>query len=776
MRHSIGRARLSALMGGAALIALATPAFAQTAAVTAAGAAADQGGWLDEVVVTATKRETNLQSTPIAISVVNAQVMEDRHVQSMLDLGDGAVPGLRVATFEARQSALTVGIRGIVPLDANQPAREQGVGVYVDGVYLGRQHGLNAALLDVDRIEVLKGPQGTLFGRNTEGGAVSFVTKRPTGEGGLRASAGIGNYGAYNADAHLDLPAFGDFAVKLDGVLQYRGATVDNPLPGQTGWNYYDRRGAKATVSWKPTDTFTALYTYDVGKDSNSPFYSQLVNYNPLGRTVVAPGATICSTCIAPLPPLVQVSSDRMDNADIGVPQQPSVDKTFGHSLHLNWQASPNIELRSITAYREVEVEQWDNSGGAHRIPAFAPNANFSRYSLAGLWQHQFSQEFQAVGSLANLDYVAGLYYFDEKVSDDAATPSTNRWNATGDGYTINDPTPTIRGRRSTDRASKAYSTSYAVYGQATYTPPSLDKLHLTVGGRYTHDDKSGLLYIVNNAPTNFTFEEKNDRFDPLVTVAYDATPDINLYAKYATGYRAGGASSRSLTYRSFGPEEVKSYEIGAKTELFDHRLRLNAAAYIMDRTGSQIDFSLVTPQPNGSTRNTLETINAPGTTKIRGIELEGILRVTEGLTLTGAYAYTYTKIPPTVNPFSGVVQPVFIVFTPKNAASASVDYSRPMGDMTVKLHLDANYAQATQTFDQFALKADSSFIVNGRVSLADIDLGQSNGNLTLSLWSRNLLDEEHIYRRDPSNQATLGDYANFNEPRTYGIEASMRF
>lgn len=776
MRHSIGRARLSALMSGAALIALATPAFAQTAAVTAAGAADQGGGWLDEVVVTATKRETNLQSTPIAISVVNAQVMEDRHVQSMLDLGDGAVPGLRVATFEARQSALTVGIRGIVPLDANQPAREQGVGVYVDGVYLGRQHGLNAALLDVDRIEVLKGPQGTLFGRNTEGGAVSFVTKRPTGEGGLRASAGIGNYGAYNADAHLDLPAFGDFAVKLDGVLQYRGATVDNPLPGQTGWNYYDRRGAKATVSWKPTDTFTALYTYDVGKDSNSPFYSQLVNYNPLGRTVVAPGATICSTCIAPLPPLVQVSSDRMDNADIGVPQQPSVDKTFGHSLHLNWQASPNIELRSITAYREVEVEQWDNSGGAHRIPAFAPNANFSRYSLAGLWQHQFSQEFQAVGSIANLDYVAGLYYFDEKVSDDAATPSTNRWNATGDGYTINDPTPTIRGHRSTDRASKAYSTSYAVYGQATYTPPSLDKLHLTVGGRYTHDDKSGLLYIVNNAPTNFTFEEKNDRFDPLVTLAYDATPDINLYAKYATGYRAGGASSRSLTYRSFGPEEVKSYEIGAKTELFDHRLRLNAAAYIMDRTGSQIDFSLVTPQPNGSTRNTLETINAPGTTKIRGVELEAILRVTEGLTVSGAYAYTYTKIPPTVNPFSGVVQPVFIVFTPKNAASAAVDYARPMGDMTVKLHLDANYADATQTFDQFALKADSSFIVNGRVSLADIDLGQSNGSLTLSLWSRNLLDEEHIYRRDPSNQATLGDYANFNEPRTYGIEASMRF
>src|SRR6185312_11125095 len=116
-------------------------------------------------------------------------------IQSLLDLADGAVPGLRVATFEARQSALTIGIRGIVPLDANQPAREQGVGVYIDGVYLGRQHGLNAALFDVERIEVLKGPQGTLFGRNTEGGALSIVTKAPTGIFEGRATAGVSNYG-----------------------------------------------------------------------------------------------------------------------------------------------------------------------------------------------------------------------------------------------------------------------------------------------------------------------------------------------------------------------------------------------------------------------------------------------------------------------------------------------------------------------------------------------------------------------------------------------------
>ena len=137
-------------------------------AVHADAADADSGTELESVIITATKRETNLQTTPVAVSVVGAQATEDRHVESLLNLSDG-LPSLRVATFEARQSALTIGIRGIVPFDANQTARDQGVGVYIDGVYLGRQQGLNAALFDVERIEVLRGPQGTLFGRNAEG-------------------------------------------------------------------------------------------------------------------------------------------------------------------------------------------------------------------------------------------------------------------------------------------------------------------------------------------------------------------------------------------------------------------------------------------------------------------------------------------------------------------------------------------------------------------------------------------------------------------------------
>ena len=757
------------LSAAIAVAAAASPVLAQTIVAPEPPAEEPITG-LSDVIVTATKRETNLQDTPISISVVNAEALTDRHVQSLLDLGDGSVPGLRITTFEARQSALTIGIRGIVPNDANQPAREQGVGVYVDGVYLGRQHGLGAALLDIERVEVLKGPQGTLFGRNTEGGALSLVTRKPKGEFGMRAVAGIGNLDSYNSELHVDFPAIGDFAIKVDGVISAQGPVTSNILPGAEGFGQYDSRGIRAQVRWTPTEAFTATLAADMGKDKNTPFYSQLLNFNPNGLTVVPfTAASVPAGSIRGLSPLVQVAGeDRMTVADIGVPQQWNVDDTRGADLHMSFRPNDALEIRSITAYREVDVDQWDNIAGAHRPPVVGPNGNFSRYSLAGFWQHQFSQELQFVGSLGDrLDYVGGLYYFKETVSDDAATPTTNRWNADGTGYTILDPTPTIRGFRFIDRASTAHSESKAIYGQATWTPDVLsDTLHLTVGGRYTWDDKDGVLSTVNNLPTNFTFATSVDRFDPLVTLAYEPTEHINLYAKYSTGYRAGGASSRSLTYRSFDPEEVKAYEIGLKSDLFDNRVRLNAAIYAMDRTDSQIDFSLIT-----GTRNTLETVNAPGTTKIRGLELEGQFQATSNLRLAASYAYTDAKIPDTINPFNGLVQKVFIAFTPENAASVSADWESPLRSATFKAHIDANYADASHSFEQFEIKNDSSFIVNARVSVADIYTTQGGPQLEVALWSRNLLDETYVYRRDPSNRATLGDYGNFNMPRTFGIE-----
>lgn len=267
-------ALVAALLGAPTLASAAASSDAEVAAAEDAAQSTDTG--LTEIVVTATKRETNLQQTPISISVMGAETIKERKVQSLLDLADGGVPSLRVATFEARQSALTIGIRGIVPLDANQPAREQGV-----GVYLGRQHGLNAGLFDVERVEVLKGPQGTLFGRNTEGGALSIVSKAPAGEFGGRVEGSIGNIGSRSGALHLNLPEMAGFSIKLDGVYQHQDAVTANPLPDQAGWGYFDRQGLRAAVRWAPVDGITNDFSFDVSKDENTPFYSQLLNFNP---------------------------------------------------------------------------------------------------------------------------------------------------------------------------------------------------------------------------------------------------------------------------------------------------------------------------------------------------------------------------------------------------------------------------------------------------------------------------------------------------------------
>ena len=289
-----------------------------------------------------------------------------------------------------------------------------------------------------------------------------------------------------------------------------------------------------------------------------------------------------------------------------------------------------------------------------------------------------------------------------------------------------------------------------------------------------------------------------------MVTLAYDVDRDVHVYAKYATGYRAGGASSRTINYQPFDPESVKSYEVGLKTDFWDRRARFNLTGYIMDRRDSQVDINSFL-YLGSSTYNNLETINLPGNAKIRGIEADLTVRPVDGLTLNASYAYTYTKLPLTpitytarnaagaVTDQTTVPQQFYIVFTPRNAASGSIDYVVPVaGDTRLKFHLDGNYAQSTQTFDAYATRNDASLIFNGRLSLTGIDTGAVGQRLTIGVWGRNLFDRQYVYRRDPTQalpgapSATnvrsgsianvLGEYGNFNMPRTYGLDASISF
>ncbi len=799
------------------LAAVLASAVAMPALAADADAADDNGSGLEEIIVTAQKRSENLQDTPISISVLTSQGLQDRHVTSLLDLGDGAIPSLKVAPFFSRPGALIVNIRGVGVLsDSNQPARDQGVGVYVDGVYMGRAQGLGTALFDVENIEVLKGPQGTLFGRNTEGGAVNIVTKKPSGEFKLNATAGIGNYGAHKSEIHLDLPTFNNLALKIDGIVAHRDPFVENPLSGQLGFNSYDKRGMHIQALWKPVDNFSADISYDNSYDATSTLYLQ-----QLSAGVGLPAATSGSPAVLAntVSPLFRASPDRSSTAIVGVPQQASIGKAQGGRATLEFNASPDLRFRSISSYREMTQGQFDNGSAdttlqqatvtAGVTPSFL-NFVFARYSLAPFRQNQVSQELQVIGELPRLKYQAGALYYQERVQDSAQAINTMQFtDAAGTAPVVRQisyPAQTIQ------RASHVVTTSIGVYGQGTYTPPVMnDIMHLTVGARWTRDKKEGSLFTINGAAPIVPVNGVNvtgpvllnatwSRVDPLVNLSVDASEDVLLYGKWSSGYRSGGANSRSLSYKTFDPETVSMFEVGAKTEFLDNRARFNIAAYAGTYKDIQLDFSgLYEDVINGvrvaTTRTTTDTVNAPGSGKLKGVEVELTLAPVDGLTLTGSYAYNSVKIPDTLNPFpqSGgvfikVPLPIYQVYTPENAASASLDYKAPIGgnDMALSLHFDANYDSGyyanytdsdydtvTRAVRYAQLKGDSAFIVNGRIAITDISMGSSGAKATVALWSRNLLNEAHVFYK--SGTARGGVNGFFNDPRTFGIDLTIK-
>jgi iron complex outermembrane recepter protein len=428
------------------------------------------------------------------------------------------------------------------------------------------------------------------------------------------------------------------------------------------------------------------------------------------------------------------------------------------------------LEIRSITSYCELDQSQLDNGIGAHTTP-FRANANFSLYSLASLRQEQYSQEFQLLGTAGSVQYVAGVYYCHEEDDDDAWTPNTMVWNATGTVATRL-PIPTAF----PDRASSAKADSTALFGQFTWSPAMFDdKLHLTAGARYTVDKKSGTLTKVNGANTNFTFSIESDRIDPMVTLAYDPSENIHLYAKWGTAYRAGGANSRSVNYRAFEPETVETSEIGVKSEWFDRGASINPAAYSTKYKDIQIDFSAV--NLHNSNCGTLETVNAPGEGSIDGFEADITLAPIDGLTLALGYAYTKGELPRAANPFNNnALQTGFIVYTPENALTASIDYQvAAFGDAMWKFHLDANQAEGYRGSSGDPTLSDESPILNGRIVLSDISLARG-AKLQLSVWSRNLLNEEHTFCESRGGFAGFGAFGIFNEPQTFGVDATVSF
>ncbi len=798
---------------GLAMLALTGSGTALAQAAPAADAADADADGLQTIVVTAQKRSENLQTTPIAISVLGGADLQNRHVQSLVDLGDGAIPSLRIAPFFSRPGALIVNVRGVGVLsDSNQPARDQGVGIYVDGVYLGRPQALGAALFEVSNVEVLKGPQGTLFGRNTEGGAVNITTVRPRGEFRLDATAGFGNFGSYNGVIHLDLPSLNDVSFKFDGIVTRRGGTVNNPLSGQSDFNSFDRRGFHFEALWKASPDFTVDMSYDNGYDATTTLYQQLIGA-PYAVPASANAAAITAYVLAAATP---VQARRARSAAVGGLEQPSIGRTSGARFNLEWQTTPNLLLKSITAYRELTQSQYDNAGIASsfvsRPSVTAPGftgASFQRYSLAFFRQNQLSEEVQAIGDVGPVKFSLGALYYEERVQDSAQAPFVAAFtDVLGTAFTVN---PLAVSPATIQRASYVKTTSIGAYGQGTYTPAFAGEIaHLTLGARWTRDRKQGSLFTVNgtlpagingNPAAAILLDYKASRVDPLVNLSIDASRDVHLYGKWSTGYKSGGANSRSLNYARFNPETVSMFEIGAKTEFLDNRVRLNVAAYTGTYKNIQLDFSgqyedFVNGVRVVTTRTTTDTVNAPGTGRLKGAEAELTIAPTRGLTLTGSFAYNSVTIPDTVNPFRQTIngqivtvsaaQRIYQVYTPEYSASGAIDYETPLSGFTLKAHIDANYDSGyyanytdvlidplTRALRVAQPRGDKAFVVNGRIALADIGLGSSDAKLTLSVWSRNLFNEQHVFAK--FSGPTGGVSGFFNDPRTFGIEANIK-
>lgn len=704
---------------------------------------------LDEVIVTAEKRATSLQDTAMSLSVLDADQLARRGITGLTDLFSGAAPSLRVSSTIGRTSALSIAMRGIHSGDVSQISRDAGVGIYLDGIYLGRNHGLSAELLDVQRVEVLRGPQGTLFGRNALGGAVNMISRQPSGQFSLAQSLGLYSHGGMRASVFLDLPEAAGVSLKLDASLRQRAGLVDNPLPGAWDYGRLRRWGVRTQAAWRPDPRFEASYSFDLSSDESAPYYLHLTAQTGPPES---------------LAPMFTLEPHPVRKARVPVPLEPSKGWITGHNLVLDWQASPTLQLRSITGWRSVNQSQFDNWAGASE--AFTPGRMFARASNAHLWQSQFSHELQLVHDTERLDWIIGAYQFHEWARDEAQEFYTNRFDETGTAAEVVQHDAT--GMPLT-RASRNQSRSLALFGQASWRFGfGGEHFTATAGARYTLDDKQGSLTMRQGepAPPGFQYEFDSRRLDPSASLAWQWTEERNLYLRWSTAYRAGGANSRSSTFSPFDPEEVRSWEAGIKSEFRARRARLNLALYDMSYRHLQVSFFM----PDNPVIT--ETVNTSRPASIRGVEADLAMALNRRLRLAGTYVLSDVHIPPQVNPFSGEDTRLVPVYAPRHAATVELEYAAGrIGSAPLALSIDASHASGQYTYNADTQRSPPTLLVNARLAVHDIQV--AGGRLAVSLWGRNLLDRAYELA---GIDGAVGSMVVFGEPRSFGLDATLHF
>jgi iron complex outermembrane receptor protein len=387
------------------------------------GAKADEP-ILEEVTVTAQKRAENLQETPISLVALGAADLQQRAITNVADLAN-YVPDLHIMPFGSASTTLEVFIRGVGQVDS-QVTEDSPVAIYVNGVYVARPVGLATDQADIERIEVLRGPQGTLYGRNTTGGAINIITTSPQDQLGSSELVSFGNFGAVRSQSMINVPVTDNFSIRASLDWDKRDGWVTNYGVG-ADWSSFDQLSGRVDMRWRPNDAVTVDYSYDRGKDVYTSDLYQL---------------TIPSPAFSYLP----AQPNRLSSTTLAAPYQPSNDLISGHTLTVSVDTGIG-EFKSISAYRETYSDEYQD---------FSANTSVTIYRNDPIIvdQHQASQEFQLVGSTSakTFDYIAGVYYFTEKAGSD----DTDRIDLY-DIVTVNNVT--------------AINTTYAAYGQLTWRP-----------------------------------------------------------------------------------------------------------------------------------------------------------------------------------------------------------------------------------------------------------------------------------------------------------------
>jgi iron complex outermembrane receptor protein len=743
----------------------------------------NNAGGIEEVVVTAQRREQSLQDVPLSVTAVSAADLVARGVTKLADLQPGSVPGLFVGQFAGTPSVLAINMRGVGLSDPSQGTVELPVPVYIDGVYLGRGQGLGLELIEPERIEILRGPQGQLFGRNAEGGVVQFVSRKPSGEFGVSASASFGNYSDHRYRLAIDLPEANGFSAQLSAIKSehdaYTKITPAGVYASQTDHGLLDAKGYRAAIRYKNDGGFTADYSYDNSDTTDS---QPALTWESIGIPVNGLWTAFGTPA----------STDYPSTVPTPVFNTPFKVKTSGHALTLTWPLSDAITLKSITSYRKASRNGAGTLTGA--LPAgLTANATFTlaRFFYPNatevLDQDQTSQEFQFVGGWDNFDLTAGGFYFKEKVDDQ------RRSFLTGDAFQFplavfspnvgfcaaTWPAPCLVG----DNRQRAESTSYGLYAQGSFRPASLDdRLEIDLGLRYTNDKKDALRYFVLGVPsTNIPAKFKASRVDPALTVSYKWTDNVNAYFRYAVGYRAGGVNVRSPSFTSFDVEENEAFELGLKTLLANRRVQLNVALFANKIKGEQLTIQ-ERPTTNPSLTN---TINSPIDKKVKGVEAELIWRASDALSVGANFAFMDSdKFYTIANPFGGNAPTRFYqVFTPENSASLFLDANKPLSVGRLAFHTDYSYTsdmsntpgaivQTVFNTPGYTRPRDGSSQLAARLSWQDIKMG--NGALEVALWGKNLTDDSSIIYGFDGCALGTGFCAYRAVPRMYGLE--LRF